>query len=198
LSDFKIIEAETKMPGTITKLRTGLEVNCKYSNFQAGNVTREQYLLALQKCIEQAEKPILVHVNSFNDLPSEHEVEKYNLNIMTQEKLKQLQAEDSIGSLVQKFKQGQMKILYSTKCNRGADFPGETCNTIILTKYPYPDVNSLFWRILKKTRPQHYTSFYMDKANREFLQRIYRGLRSENDHITLASPDIRVLDKSDN
>jgi len=193
LQDFKIIEAETKMPGKITNLKTGKEINCKYSNFQAGNITRKQYLIALQKCIEQAEKPVLVHVNSFNDLPSEQEVKEYGLNIITQEKLKLLQAKDSVGEAVKKFKEGRIKILYSTKCNRGADFPGETCNSIILTKYPYPDVNSLFWRILKKTKPQHYTSFYMDKARREFLQRIYRGLRSEQDHIYLLSPDIRVF-----
>lgn len=198
LQDFKIIEAETKMPGKITNLRTGKEINCKYANFQAGNITREQYLIALQKCIELAEKPVLVHVNSFNDLPSELEAREYNLNIMTREKLKQLQSEDSIGSIVQKFKSGQLEILYSTKCNRGVDFPGETCNSIILTKYPYPNVKSLFWRILKKTRPQHYSSFYLDKARREFLQKIYRGLRSEQDHIFLLSPDIRVFNKSTN
>ena len=198
LKDFKIIEAETKMPGKITNLKTGREINCKYSNFQAGKVTREQYLIALQKCIEQAEKPVLVHVNSFNDLPSELESRKYNLNIMTREKLGRLQFEDSTGTIVQKFKSGQLKILYSTKCNRGVDFPGKTCNSIILTKYPYPDVKSLFWRILKKTKPQHYSSFYMDKAEREFLQRIYRALRSEDDHVYLLSPDSRVFDRIKN
>ena len=198
LQDFKIIEAETKMPGEITNLRTGLEIDCRYANFKAGNITRKQYLIALQKCLEKAEKPILVHVNSFNDLPSEQEVKEHGLSIMTQEKLKQLQAGDSVGAVVQKFKSGQLKILYSTKCNRGVDFPGETCNSIILTKYPYPNVKSLFWRILKKTRPQHYNSFYLDKARREFSQRIYRGLRSEQDHIFLLSPDIRVFNKSGN
>ena len=36
-------------------------------------------------------------------------------------------------------------------------------------------------------------SFYMDKAKRELLQKIYRGLRSEDDKIYLMSPDIRVF-----
>ncbi len=64
LQNFKIIEAETKMPGKIIPLRTGLEINCKYENFQTGKVTRKQYLEALEKSIKQAEKPTLVHVNS--------------------------------------------------------------------------------------------------------------------------------------
>ncbi len=193
LSNFKIIEAETKFPGKITKKKTNFEINCRYDNFQKGKVTREQYLLALEECIKQAEKPALVHVIAFKDLPTEQEAKKYNLNIMTREKLRQLQKEDDIGQQANNFKKGKIDILYSTKCNRGVDFPGNTCNSIILTKYPYPNVSSLFWRILKKTKPQYYSSFYTDKANREFLQRIYRGLRTSKDHIFLLSPDSRVF-----
>jgi len=67
------------------------------------------------------------------------------------------------------------------------------CRSIVLTKYPFPNVKSLFWRILKKNNPEHYNEFYMDKAMREFLQKIYRGLRFKNDHIFLLSPDSRVF-----
>jgi len=194
LSEFKIIEAETNLPGKITKKKTGLEINCRYSNFQKGDVTREEYLLSLAECIKQAEKPVLVHVNAFKDIPSEQEAEKYNLNIITRENLRELQKEDNAGGQVKKFKQKEIDILYSTTCNRGVDFPGSICNSIILTKYPYPNVSSPFWRILKRTKPFYYNSFYMDKASREFLQRIYRGLRSNEDHIYLLSPDSRVFD----
>ena len=48
-----------------------------------------------------------------------------------------------------------------------------------------------------KTNPQNYWSFYKDKAQREFLQKIYRGLRFKEDHIYLLSPDIRVLEKAE-
>jgi len=193
LSDFKIVEAETKMPGMIEPLMTGGEINCKFDNFRRGRVTRKQYLSVLGKCIEKARKPILVHVNSFNDLPTESEKESLGLNIMSQEKIRFLQNEDKTGELVKKFKAGKISILYSTKCNRGADFPGETCNSIIITRYPYPDVSSLFWRILRKTKPGFYNEFYIDKARREFSQRIYRALRSQSDHVYLLSPDIRVF-----
>jgi Rad3-related DNA helicase len=193
LQDFKIIEAETKMPGKITKLLTGSEFNCRYSNFKEKRVSREQYLKVLSKCIEKAKAPALIHVNSFNDLPTEEEAERYGLSIMTREKIVKMQSEDKEGETVKRFKEGKIDYLFSTKCNRGIDFPGETCNSIILTKYPYPNVSSLFWKILKLTKPQYYDEFYIDKAKREFLQRIFRGLRSENDHIYLLSPDIRVF-----
>ncbi len=194
LNDFKIIEAEAKTPGKISLLRTGLEINCKYENFKKGRVSREQYLLALEKCVSQAVKPALVHVTSFSDLPKETEARKLNLSLITQEKFskEQRNAEQAI----KKFKNREIPILYTTKCNRGMDFPGDMCNSIILTKYPYPDISNPFWKLLKKSKPVHYTNFYLDKARREFLQRIYRGLRHETDHIFLLSPDIRVFENA--
>lgn len=193
LKDYKIIEAEASMPGKITRLRTGREIDCNYKNFQKGIVTREIYLKALEECINKSKKPTLVHVNAFSDLPTEAEASMYCLDIMTREKLDEIQYKDRTGNAIKEFKEGKIEILYSTKCSRGVDFPGETCNTIVLTKYPYPNVNSIFWRILKKTKPEYYNDFYIDKSKREFLQRIYRGLRSEKDHIFLSSPDIRVF-----
>ncbi len=193
LKDFKIIEAETQTPGKVTELKTGMEINCRYSNFTTNKISRKQYLLALNKCIETAKKPILVHVNSFKDLPTIQEVAELNLNLMTREKLKQIQNSDKQNKTIKLFKKGFLKILYSTKCNRGIDFPGNTCNSIVLTKYPYPNISSLFWKILRLTKPEYYNEFYIDKAKREFLQRVYRGLRFQDDHIFLLSPDSRVF-----
>ncbi|GAI22111.1 unnamed protein product, partial [marine sediment metagenome] len=156
ITDYKTVEAEAILPGTIEIHQTGKEVNCKYDNLQKGKISREQYLLALQKCIKQARKPFLIHVNAFKDLSSEEELEKYNLEIMTKEKLKQLQDEDSTGEAIKKFKEGGIDILYSTKCNRGADFPGNTCRSMVFTKYPNPNTQNTFWKILKKTHPQYF------------------------------------------
>ncbi|MFH1501263.1 MAG: helicase C-terminal domain-containing protein [archaeon] len=194
LGDFKIIDAETETPGTIKKVKTGFEVDCKYSNFQSGRVTRAQYLQALNKCIEKAEKPALVHVHSFADLPTEQEIEKYGLNMISRGEL--LNDLNNSEEIVKRFKSKKLDILYSTKCTRGVDFPGDMCKSIIMTKYPYPNINSLFWRILRKTKPQYFSSFYIDKSRREFLQRIYRGLRSKDDKINLLSPDIRIFQSS--
>ncbi|OGJ22162.1 hypothetical protein A3K73_04135 [Candidatus Pacearchaeota archaeon RBG_13_36_9] len=193
ITNFKVVEAETKMPGKVSEFKTGYERECSYENFKRGRINRGQYLFVLSRCIAQAKRPVLVHVNAFKDLPTEEEARKYSLSLMTRERIgeEQKNAEKE----VEKFKRGEIDILYTTKCGRGADFPGEMCNSIILTRYPYPNVSSLFWRVLKKTNPQHYSSFYIDKARREFLQKIYRGLRSKDDHVYLLSPDSRVFEK---
>jgi Rad3-related DNA helicase len=194
MKNFKIIEAETEMPGKITPLKTGKEINCRYDNFVSGRVSRKQFLESLNECIKKAPKPLLIHVTSFYDLPNEEEKEKYGLEIITREKLIELQKKNKHGEDIKKFKNKEVSVLYTTKCNRGIDFPGEVCNSIILTRYPYPDVNSIFWKVLKKNHPKEYNDFYLDKAKRDFYQKIYRGLRFRGDHIFLLSPDSRVFE----
>ncbi len=194
IEKFKIIDAETENPGKIKILKTGYEMDCKYSNFSSGKAERRKYLESLDKCIEIAKKPILIHVNSFGDLPDTYEKEKYNLkNTVTRENLIETQKEDKESLNIKRFKEGKIDILFSTKCSRGVDFPGDECRSIIFTKFPNPNVQDAFWKILNKTNPEKYWSFYKDKARRELLQKIYRGLRFKEDEIFLMSPDSRVL-----
>ena len=176
-------------------IRTGNEFDCKYSNFYNGNKSKEDYLRALNSCVEKAKLPLLVHVNAFQDLPSEEEKISLKVgNLISYEKLKNLQNEDKTGKAVSLFKSGMADILFSTKCSRGVDFPGEICNSMIFTKYPNPNIQDTFWRVLEKTHKDYFWDFYKDKARREFLQRLYRALRSKDDKVYVLSPDIRVLD----
>jgi Rad3-related DNA helicase len=195
IKDFAIVEAETLSQGTIEIIRTGKEFDCRYDNFKSGRCTKEQYFQSLSSCMEKCKKPVLIHVNSFEDLPSEHEKMQLGItNLISKEKLRQLQTEDKTGRLISMFKSKLATELFTTKCSRGVDFPGDTCNSIIFTKYPNPNVQGTFWKILEKTHPKYYWDFYRDKARREFLQRIYRALRSKDDHVYILSPDSRVLD----
>ena len=194
LDEFKIIEAETEHQGRIEVQRTGLEMDCKYANFSSGKFTREDYLRALDKCVEVAKKPALVHVNAFIDLPSGEEIKEFKINnLISREKLKDIQSEDKTGELIQEFKDKGKDVLFSTRCARGIDFPGEECNSIVFTKYPNPNVQDAFWKILMRTKPHQYWDFYKDKARRELWQKVYRGLRFKTDHVFVLSPDERVL-----
>ncbi len=193
LGDFKIIDAEIINQGKIEKLKTNLEIDCRYANFSSGRFTRKDYLLALDKAVEKSIKPTLIHVNAFDDLPSENEKVEFNLNnLMTKDKFISLRYKSE--KMVEQFKKGQIDILFTTKCNRGVDFPGNQCNSIVFTKYPNPNVQNVFWKILKKTHPQYYWMFYKDKARREFLQKLYRGVRSKDDKVFVLSPDSRIFE----
>jgi Rad3-related DNA helicase len=195
IEDFKVIEAEVQQQGQIGINKTGLEMDCKYSNFSSGKNSREDYLIALDKSIEISKKPTLVHVNSFADLPSTLEKRELELkNLIDKEELREIQVGDGSGRLIQEFKEGKKNVLFSTRASRGIDFPGKECNSIVFTKYPNPNVQDAFWKILSKTNPSQYWNFYKDKAKRELLQKVYRGLRFNEDHVDVLSPDSRVLD----
>jgi len=194
IEDYSIVEAETLNQGTIEIFRTGKEFDCKYSNFQSKRFSREDYLKSLNKSVEKSERPTLIHVNAFKDLPSSSEIFELELTeLVSEENLRELQYEDKIGERIVKFKSGNSNILFPTKCSRGIDFPGSTCRSVVFTKYPNPNINGVFWKILGKTHPDYFWEFYKDKARREFLQKIYRALRSKEDHVCILSPDIRVL-----
>jgi Rad3-related DNA helicase len=141
---------------------------------------------------------VLVHVNAFLDLPSEFEIEEFDLKFLqSRESVREMQIQDKRGRLTKEFKEGKREVLFSTRDSRGIDFPGKECRSIVFTKYPNPNVQNMFWKVLMKTRPQNYWSFYKDKARREFMQKVYRGLRFKEDHICLLSPDIRVLEMAE-
>ena len=199
LTDYSIVDAEVESQGEITIKRSKKEIDCKYSNFRELIHTREQYLRLLDESVKVAKKPCLIHVNAFSDLPSEKEKREYELNnLISQDEIKKNQEINVEHQVIEEFKRGDRSILFSTKVSRGIDFPGEECNSIVFTKYPNPDVSEAFWKILMKTKPQHYWSFYKDKAHRELLQKIYRGLRFKGDTVEVLSPDKRVLDFFEN
>ncbi|OYT35905.1 hypothetical protein B6U91_02250 [Candidatus Pacearchaeota archaeon ex4484_71] len=195
LEDYVVVDAETNHQGSIDIIRTGSEIDCRYSNFKSGKFTREDYLLALDSCIENSKRPTLVHVNSFKDLPSESEIQEYGLNnLVSRDELREEQKKDGEGKIIESFKKGERDILFSTRDSRGVDFPGSECNSIVFTKFPNPDIQDPFWKILNRSKPEYYWSFYRDKARRELLQKLYRGLRYKEDHVYVLSPDSRVLE----
>ena len=195
IKEYKVVNAETKNPGIIEIHRTGKEFDCKYSNLKNGNNSRERYLYALNDSVGMAEKPVLVHVNAFEDLPNIDELSILDLpHLISREHLKDLQRNDKNESLVSLFKSGMNDVLFTTKCSRGADFPGEMCKSVVLTKYPNPNVQDTFWKVLRRTHPYAFWDFYKDKAWRGFFQRISRAVRFSKDHVYVLSPDLRVLE----
>ncbi|MBU0467073.1 MAG: hypothetical protein KKD94_01475 [Nanoarchaeota archaeon] len=194
MEDYVKVDAEKLNQGNIEISRTGKEIDCRYANFKSGLFSREDYLKALSGAVKKSSKPTLIQVNAFSDLPLEEEVNEFGLDLISREELLRLQRADRTGKRVSDFKAGKEERLFTTKCSRGIDFPGDTCKSVVFTKYPNPDVNDTFWKILRKTHSAYYWDFYFDKARRSFLQRMYRAVRSKDDHIFVLSPDSRVLE----
>lgn len=195
ITEYVIIDAETKQPGKIDLQRVGGEFACTFETFASGRKTKQEYFKLLDTCLARAPRPTLVQVNAFSDLPDFADLSLLDLkHTLTKETLRDEQYSDPHGQRITAFKEGKQPLLFSTKCTRGVDFPGEQCRGIVFTKYPNPNTQDIFWKVLKQTHPQAYNSFYRDKARREFLQRLYRGVRTPDDYVTVLSPDMRVLD----
>ena len=109
----------------------------------------------------------------------------------SREEFKQMQKQSSFE--IQNFLTKGKKTLFTTKCNRGIDFAGDKCSSVVLTKFPYPNIKSLFWKVLRQEQPEKFQEFYVDKAHRELVQRIARGIRFKGDSVQLLSPDVRVI-----
>ncbi len=194
IENYATVEAENLAFGSTEIMMTGKEIDCSYSNFKSKKHSRVDYLDAFSASIKAAKDPTLIQVIAYRDLPTEEEKKLFDLDYMlSSEEIKFSQKEDKTGKEVSDFKQGKQKRLFSTKCNRGVDFPGDVCRSVIFTKYPNPNVSDTFWKVLQKTHKDYYWEFYKDKAWREFLQRIYRALRSPDDHVYILSPDLRVI-----
>ncbi len=195
IRDVAFVDAETQPQGSLEIQRTGKEFDCKYASFQSGKHTRSEYLEALEASIAQAKRPVLVHVHAFEDLPTEEEKNRLELqHTMSREHLRELQKHDKTGKLLSLFKAKLQDVLFTTKGARGVDFPGDLCNSVVFTKYPHAYAKDIFWVVLKELHPENFWSFYKDHARRGFLQRVYRALRSKEDHVYVLSPDSRVLD----
>ncbi len=61
-------------------------------------------------------------------------------NLPARDELIEEQKNDPLGKKVNDFKEKKIDILFTTKCNRGIDFPGDTCNSIVITRFPYPNI----------------------------------------------------------
>lgn len=194
LKDVALVEAEVQSQGVMEICRTGTEMDCRYSNMKADLSSRAKYLDSLYSAFKKAPRPTLIHVNAFEDLPSEDEIARYQLyGLMSREALRDIQKGDKNSQIVSNFKKKIINALFTTKCSRGVDFPGDMCNSVIFTKFPNPNPNDVFWKVLQKNHPDYFWDFYKDKARREFLQRVYRALRSKDDHVFILSPDSRIL-----
>lgn len=81
------------------------------------------------------------------------------------------------------------KIIASTRMSRGIDLHDDLCRAIIIPKFPYPDTSSIFWEALRIRFQNKYFNILKDKARRELIQAISRGLRHENDWTYVITPD---------
>lgn len=187
--DFGWVEGETKFPGRIYPRRTGKEIRVGWKSWNTRRF-REAYWKVLDHILKLAERPTLVQIHSYKYLPEKaEEISALSENIPTQDFVRSIDQDRSISS----FRNGGKGILFSTKTDRGIDLPDGMCRSIVLLKYPFPDLSDPIFQIMRaRLGPDVFWSYYHDIASRDFIQQLGRGLRNEDDWIELWSPDKKV------
>lgn len=87
-------------------------------------------------------------------------------------------------------------VRFSTKMDRGVDLKDDKCRSIILLKYPIPNISDVFLKVLRKqVGTQKFWDYVDDMADRDMLQQCGRAIRNKDDWCKVYSPDKKVIDK---
>ena len=184
LEDYGFVTGETKQPGKLYVRRVGGEKAVTHPNWKNDGFKKE-YWKTLSRILENSKRPTLVQVHSFKYLPEDN---RYP-DIPSRKKVMENNQEEEIRSFIK----GGKNLIFSTKTDRGVDLPDDTCRSIVLTKYPFPDLSDPVLRVMKKRmRDEPFWRYYRDIAKRELYQQIGRGIRSDSDWIEIWSPDMKV------
>ncbi len=160
-----IVEGETNFPGRLIQRISGEEVAVNHDKWSSDSFKRE-YWKNLSEIMSRARRPAFIPIHAFKYLPPE-----------IAGKIDRGADISDCGG-----------VMMSTKMDRGADLKG--MGSIIVTKFPFPDMNDPLLRGMKKRLgKKSFFAYYQDIAERCFVQQVGRVLRSGDDVAEFWSPD---------
>ena len=142
-------------------------INIQYQNW-ANESVQKKYFKVLDDIIIVAEKPTLVQVHAMKYVPPDY---------------KELLNKGFINN-----------ISWSTVTDRGIDLADDKCRSIVITKFPLPNISDIVFRVLRQTLgDQIFWQYMRDMANRDLIQQCGRAIRHKNDWCQVWSPDEQVM-----
>ncbi|GEM_PF-936791 len=164
-----IIEGEVKFPGRLVQRRIGSERAVSNRRWKKYSF-RKLYERIRDQILKKAKRPCFVPVHATKYLPE-------GIDNLTEEDRKEING-----------------VSFSTKMDRGSDL--EEMKSVVLLKYPFPDLSDpLLQATKKRLGEKKFWMYYHDISEREFIQQIGRTLRSPNDEVEFWSPDARCHQK---
>lgn len=173
-----IVDAEKKFPGLLHIMKPDYFMeNVTYSKWNSSEEFRNRYWDLLDKTIAHSAKPCLIQVHAYKYLPPKYQP-----------------------SPEQKSKErwyfGDKDVFFSTKTDRGIDLKDDLCRSIVLLKYPMPDISDVVKRNMRMfLGDSAFWEYIHDIANRNMIQQCGRALRHQNDWCEIYSLDALVLRK---
>jgi len=161
------IEAEPKFPGTLHMMCTSESLSVQYKDWM-NTETQQRYYKLFDKILSLATRPTLVQVHAIKYIPPKY---KHLLN-----------------------KGFIDNISWSTVTDRGVDYTDDKCRSVIITKFPLPNISDIVFRVLQRTLGDCiFWQYLRDIANRDLIQQCGRAVRHKNDWCEIWSPDEQVI-----
>ena len=86
------------------------------------------------------------------------------------------------------------QIIVSTRMVRGTDLRDNKCRAVVMLKWPIPDISDGYNQaLLKRFGDYVFWNIIRDKADREAIQYVSRGLRHDNDWEYFSTPDEKAF-----
>jgi len=163
-----IVEAESKFPGLLFIKETGKEQNVTAKNWNDEEFKRD-YWKTLDEIISMAKRPTLIQVHAFKYVPDKY---KENIN------------------------EWRNNIMFSTTSDRGLDLVDDKCRSIVIMKYPLPDISDIMFLTMKKQLGDgRFWSYLTDLADRNLVQQCGRAVRNDNDWCEVYTLDKKVISR---
>lgn len=168
INDPVIVNAEDRFPGLLFIKKTGLEQNVTGKNWNQ-NKFRLDYWNHLDKILSIAKKPALVQVHAYKYVPEKYQ---HLINDMDRD------------------------IVFSTIADRGLDLADDKCRSIIIMKYPIPDISDVVLRTMEKQLgSSKFWSYIYDMSDRDLIQQCGRAVRHDNDWCEVYSLDKKAINR---
>jgi hypothetical protein len=163
-----VIYAEKEFVGTLNIKINGKEKDINYNSWDK---VRDKCISNLYGIIDIAKDPILISAHATKYLP----FDLFKLN--------------NLESSVFRGK----KIMVRTNFDRGVDLPDDECRTVIILKYPLVPINDPVIKSLQKRLGGDFREYYNDRADRNLVQQVSRGVRHKNDWCDFYTLDVNAL-----
>jgi len=173
-----IVDAENKFPGVLRIMKTPFFTErVTFKKWNSSKEFRNKYWDTLDKIIVHSSKPCLIQVHARHYLPP-----KYQPSPRQKSETR--------------WNFGDKDVFFSTKLDRGIDLKDDLCRSIVLLKYPMPDISDVVLKTMRMFLGEKpFWEYINDIANRNMVQQCGRAIRHKDDWCEVYSPDPIVLSK---
>ena len=167
-----IVLAEERFAGMIYIKKTGREMKVTNRSWKS-DPFKMKYWDLLDYIISIAREPILVQVHAFKYLPEKYKGWNNEERVVMGKRIK-----------------------FATDTDRGVDLRDDLCRTIVIMKYPLPNIADIVLKVMRKSLGDpRFWKYVGNMADRDIVQQCGRAVRHKDDWCDIYLLDTRAMSR---